>query len=241
MSSRTHIIGQTFNRLTATKKVGEYHWCRCTCGTDKLVRTDKLKSGHTKSCGCWAREVTEASRKPKQDKQPRERVPLDKQQLRRRWYSMHRRCSNPKDPHWKNYGGRGITVCERWSSFEAFYEDMKHVFKPHLQLERVDNSKGYSPENCTFATPIQQGRNRRDNVLVRLASGSTCTLTRAAVLLDWPYSRVYSAYYRLKNAAEESYIPTLSEIRAHYLSGKRCEIATWLLSASEQEVPACLR
>lgn len=233
MSSKIHIIGQKFNRLTPTKKVGEYHWCRCDCGADKLVRTDKIKSGLTKSCGCWAAEVTAARKKPA--KPPKAATPLDKQQLRKRWYSMQRRCTNPKDPQWKNYGGRGITVCARWNDFELFYADMRASFRPHLQLERIDNSLGYSPENCTFATPLAQGRNRRDNVLVAWRNGTMHPLTKTAEHLQWPYSRVYRLYYRVKQNNHESYIPTTRDLQAAHLSGKRTKIAAWLLSDNESE------
>lgn len=78
------------------------------------------------------------------------------------WRSLRRRCSDPTCPGYKDWGGRGITVCERWSNFEAFFEDMGPKPKgPRISVERIDNSKGYTPENCKWGTPIEQSRNRR--------------------------------------------------------------------------------
>lgn len=80
------------------------------------------------------------------------------------WLSMIQRCTDPSDLHYKNYGGRGITVCERWKDFENFYADMGK--KPDgLTLDRIDNDAGYSPDNCRWATRAQQQRNRRCNRL----------------------------------------------------------------------------
>ncbi len=80
------------------------------------------------------------------------------------WSAMVRRCTKPKDAAFKNYGGRGITVCARWlDSFEAFYADMGEKPSKKHSLERIDNSKGYSPDNCKWATQAEQCRNRRGN------------------------------------------------------------------------------
>ena len=76
---------------------------------------------------------------------------------------MIARTSNPNSPRWANYGGRGITVCDRWREFANFAADMGPTFSPELSLERIDNDRGYEPDNCRWATPTEQARNKRTN------------------------------------------------------------------------------
>lgn len=83
------------------------------------------------------------------------------------WASMRARCNNPKNPSYPNYGGRGITVCDEWSSFLRFFEDMGHPGDGE-SIDRIDNDKGYSKENCRWATPMQQSRNRRNLIQVTI-------------------------------------------------------------------------
>lgn len=83
------------------------------------------------------------------------------------WSSMRERCLNTKHKHYHNYGGRGITICRRWDKFENFYEDMGVRPVGNYSLDRRDNSKGYTPSNCYWATKIEQGNNRRTNKLVK--------------------------------------------------------------------------
>ena len=107
---------------------------------------------------------------------------------RNSWSAARQRCYNSNAPNYKDYGERGITMCEEWGCFENFLRDMGDR-PPGTTLERTDNNGGYTPENCTWATPKMQGRNRRDNFLVTVdgkqvalcaladsASMNTCTL-----------------------------------------------------------------
>ena len=95
------------------------------------------------------------------------------------WENMRRRCRSPSWPQWKDYGGRGITVCERWRDFVAFWEDMGPTYQKGLSIERVDNDGGYAPENCIWVTRKQQAYNRRDNRYVDTSWGRM-TITQAA-------------------------------------------------------------
>lgn len=96
----------------------------------------------------------------------------------RAWAHMKTRCNNPKDKSYHLYGGRGISVCERWDSFQNFYKDMGATWKKGLSLERIDNNKGYCPENCKWATTKQQSRNTRWNRKITYKG-------RTMILTDW--------------------------------------------------------
>lgn len=121
----------------------------CDCGAEVTIRIGEW--GKTKSCGCYRREVTIArSTRHGQANTP----------VYMAWADMVHRCSNPDHKRWPDYGGRGITVCERWRDFANFYADMGE--RPSgLTLDRIDNERGYEPSNCRWASRSTQSKNRR--------------------------------------------------------------------------------
>lgn len=106
------------------------------------------------------------------------------------WAGMKARCSNPNEPGFRHYGGRGIAVCERWQEFEGFYADMGEP-PDGYSLERIDNEKGYSPENCKWATRTEQNNNTRVNVRIT-ALGQTLTATQWARRLGVPAGTIFN-------------------------------------------------
>lgn len=158
-------VGMVYGRLTVASRESNrgtraYWRCNCSCGGVAISSSSDLVTGHIRSCGCLNRETRATNpRTHGYNRTPTYVV----------WSNMHARCNNDKRPDFKNYGGRGITVCERWREFANFLADMGEK-PPCLSLDRRDNNGHYGPNNCRWATASEQRRNQRPMQEIRAAA-----------------------------------------------------------------------
>lgn len=177
-------IGERFGKLTVTKCLGsngkkKIEWeCVCDCGKTVVHTTSALNCGKIHSCGCGLIEMYKKAKK---------NDPKDKK-LYSRWLSIKDRCRNPKNAQYKNYGGRGITICPEWENDFYAFRDWAFLngYDESLSIDRIDNDKGYSPDNCRWVDSKIQGNNRRTNHCVTI-DGITKTI------MQW--SEIYGIKY----------------------------------------------
>ncbi|MCI9267287.1 MAG: hypothetical protein HFF40_00345 [Lawsonibacter sp.] len=197
MGKFVDLTGQRFGRLTVIERAesakdGHVRWlCRCDCGNTAIVSGNDLKKGTSRSCGCLRMDKIE------------EMVHINTihgkshSKLYAVWSNMLQRCNNPNAPEYIRYGKRGITVCKEWqSSFEVFYRwAISTGYQEGLSIDRIDNNKGYCPDNCRWATTKEQSNNVRSNRCFEL-NGEVKTM------IEWcrHFSKSYSTVkYRLRH------------------------------------------
>lgn len=169
------LTGQKFGRLTVierdTSRTGRAYWiCKCSCGTVKSICGKNLRNGTATSCGCYNREVWTTKKHG-----------LSHTKVYYTWQGMRGRCFDMKDKRYKNYGGRGITVCDEWrNDFQTFYDyvsKLEHFGEEGYTLDRINNDGNYEPGNVRWATIEEQANNKTDNHYVEV-NGEQMTLAQ---------------------------------------------------------------
>ena len=201
---KKQVINKRFGRLliiAEAPKRGKkrYVLCQCDCGSRKEICLSNITSGKVASCKCLHKEIIGAINKTHGMTHSREF---------HTWVGMKARCLNPENPSYKNYGGRGITICDKWlDSFENFLSDMGPC-PQNYSLDRIDVNGNYNPENCRWADNITQSNNKRTNIFVTV-NGEELTLTQACQKLNLSYKAVHqrmrrgqSIYQALNTATE---------------------------------------
>lgn len=193
MSVPLDIVGQKYGKLTVVEYLGirrancghtaSWFKCICDCGNECEKKGTTLKTGKSNSCGCLYKEL--AHKKPNYHGKRNIK-------LYQVWCSFRRRCNSPTDAAYKNYGGRGIGYAPEWDdylTFERWAFENGYKQDVGLTLERIDVNKGYTPENCCWASRKRQSNNKRNNLYFTL-DGVTHTLAEWCEIYKVPYSRV---------------------------------------------------
>ena len=181
----TNLTGQRFGKLVVVDRAKDHiqqngrkiiQWlCKCDCGNTAIVRANNLKTGHSKSCGCT-----------------NDKHGLSRTRLYPVWYSMKHRCYNPNDKQYKDYGGRGITVCDEWHDLRNFYKcAFANGYDENAEfgictIERIDTNRNYEPSNCKWVTQKEQANNKRNNHLITY-NGKTQSLAQWADEYNIPH------------------------------------------------------
>lgn len=185
------MTNKRYGRLLVVSRAGSSEqghalWlCICDCGASHTVRGDVLRGGLTTSCGCW--KIEGAAEYPKRHGHTGTGWASPTYNS---WRRMHQRCGDKKHRSWPRYGGRGIKVCERWASFDAFLDDMGERPSPAHSVERKDTDGDYEPLNCVWATSPAQNRNKSTNRYVTV-DGKQMVILDAAKAVGLPASVLY--------------------------------------------------
>lgn len=185
-----NLVGKRYGRLVVIKrakndKMGRVRWlCQCDCGNQKIVRRSSLQSGLTKSCGCWLKDnPSNVSHR------------MSKTRVYGIWCAVKDRCYNTNVPTYKNYGGRGIAVCEEWRNDPiAFIEwAYENGYSDDLSIDRIDVNGNYEPSNCRWADIETQANNKRNTVFIT-CNGETHNLKEWSEITGIKHSVIYNRY-----------------------------------------------
>lgn len=200
---KTNLIGKRFGNLVVISENTDIHdwrarWnCVCDCGNEIVVRADSLMSGEKLSCGCNAPK--------KWSKQAREKHGMTGTELYKRWAAIKQRCLDSEKPDYGRYGGAGVTICDEWKdSFVSFMNwALANGYEEELSIDRIDNEKGYCPENCRWIRLEKQSANRKSNIYITY-NGETKTLTDWCKYFNVNYDRTKARIQKYGFSFEES-------------------------------------
>lgn len=194
------LTNQVFDRWKVLKFVGTNNlrasqWlCACDCGTERIVSSNSLRSGQSKSCGCFNIERTKITHTTHN---------MTRSNTYLSWVSMLQRCNNPRDKRYKDYGGRGIKVCKKWQGKNGFINFLKDMGERPKEktLDRIKNNKGYYKKNCKWSSRYEQSQNKR-NVKLFTFNNKTQSLMSFSREFNVPYSTLRNRIFKLKMPIE---------------------------------------
>lgn len=202
MQIRKDLSGQRFGNLIAIKPIGKNEkngqtlWlCKCDCGNDHITTTTYLVTGDCKSCGCL---------NSKRFRKMITKHGMANTRIYNIWQNIKRRCRNKNHPRYKDYGKRGIDICNEWEDFNEFYQwAITNGYQDNLTIERIDNDKGYSPDNCRWITMNEQQFNKRTTHYLTY-KGVTKTLTEWAKIKNMRVQTLASRINRFHWSVEKA-------------------------------------
>lgn len=205
--SFTDLSGKKFGKLTVIKRTENTfskgrsyvnYLCVCDCGKEKIVKAENLRSGNTKSCGCFSDYTRSVTHKTHGKTNTR---------IYRIYRNMLCRCLNKNREAYKNYGGRGITVCDDWLGKDGFYNFSKWAYhngySDCLTLDRTDNNLDYSPDNCKWSTRKEQSNNRRSNKVYQY-KGEVLNIRQLSDKYKIPYETLRARLVKYGFTVEEA-------------------------------------
>lgn len=212
MARYPDLTGRRFGRLTVIKVSGRDErknvlWsCQCSCGGKTVVRSHSLLRGNTKSCGCLKKDAAKRAIKGRKNLHGLSRDKTGKKtRLYRIWCGIKTRCFNPDDHAYKNYGGRGITLCKEWLDYKNFYNwAISSGYRDNLTIERIDNDGDYEPCNCTWIPRSKQAHNRKTSFRVTYR-GETKVLSEWASVLQLNYQMLFNRLKYLGWSVEKAF------------------------------------
>jgi len=202
LTNKIDKTGFNSGRLTVINEIGSFYsgkkkvifWlCKCECGNEIKLASGAI--GTTKSCGCYQKEKVGSINKRHGE--------ANKTKENKLWFSIKQRCYNPNNISYKDYGGKGITVCDRWlNSYEDFLSDIGRAPTPNHSIDRINVFGNYEPGNCKWSNSKEQNNNRKSNVILE-HNGVRLTMKQWSEKLGIDYRKLHKAIkYELKSISE---------------------------------------